>query len=222
MQQPTYILDFDSTLVTVESLDELARLSLVNHAQKYQIMQHLEHITHRGMTGEITFDESLQSRLRLFAATKEDIAQLSDYLFTRISPSALAARDWFKQSRNHLYIVSGGFEEYILPVAEKLGLRSDHVFANRFEYLDNTVVGFDETRPTSQQGGKAAQLTALHLPHPLIAIGDGFTDYENKAKGLADEFWAFTETVDRPNVTAKADRVVSSFDEIMNSVPVCV
>lgn len=220
MQQTTYILDFDSTLVTVESLDELARLSLVNHAQKHQIMQNLEQITHRGMTGEITFDESLQSRLRLFAATKEDITQLSDYLLTHISPSALRARDWFKQNRDHLYVVSGGFVEYILPVAEKLGIRPDHVFANRFEYLDNTVVGFDEKRPTSQQGGKAAQLAALHLPHPLIAIGDGFTDYEIKAKGLADEFWAFTETVDRPNVTTKADRVVNSFDDIMQREPV--
>lgn len=216
MQPTTFILDFDSTVVTCESLDELARLSLVSHAQKHQIMEHLEHITHRGMTGEITFDESLQSRLRLFAASKEDITSLSDFLLTQISPSALKAHDWFKEHRDHIYIVSGGFTEYILPVAEKLGILPDHVYANRFEYLDNIVVGFDETRPTSQQGGKAAQLAALKLPHPIIAIGDGFTDYEMKAKGLADEFWAFTESAERPQVTKKADRVVRDFTEIMH------
>lgn len=217
MQHTTFILDFDSTLVTVESLDELARQSLVNHADKHQIMQHLEHITHRGMTGEITFDESLQSRLRLFAATNADITGLSNYLLAHISPSALRAHDWFAKNRDHLYIVSGGFEEYILPVAEKLGIRADHVYANRFEYLDNTVVGFDDKRRTSQQGGKAAQLAALKLSHPIIAIGDGYTDYEMKAKGLADEFWAFTESVERPQVIKKADRIVRSFDEVMTS-----
>src|SRR5215469_16248382 len=115
MQQPTYILDFDSTLVQCESLDELARLSLVSHTDRQKIMQDLEHITHRGMTGEITFDESLKSRLQLFDATREEVQTLSDYLIKQISPSALKASGWFKKNQGHIFIVSGGFEEYILP-----------------------------------------------------------------------------------------------------------
>jgi D-3-phosphoglycerate dehydrogenase len=45
-------------------------------------------------------------------------------------------------------------------------------------------------------------------------IGDGFTDYEVRAKGAAAEFWAFTQHVVRPSVVERADRVLVSFEEI--------
>lgn len=217
MTEPTYILDFDSTLVQRESLDELARLSLSAHAYQRAIMQELEHITHRGMTGEITFDESLEARLQLFAATRDDIQTLIMDLKKHISPSALKAHAWFIKNRANIYVVSGGFEEYILPITDQLGIPASHVFANRFIFKDGEVVGFDATRHTSKPGGKAAQIAVLNLRHPIIAIGDGFTDYEIKAKGLADEFWAFTETVTRAQVTKKADRIIGSFAEILDN-----
>ena len=215
MKRPTYILDFDSTLVQCESLDELARISLAAHADHHAIMQELEHITHRGMTGEIKFDESLTARLQLFAPTNDDIQTLIIDLKQHVSPSAVEAHAWFIENRANIFVVSGGFEEFIVPVAEQLGISPTHVYANRFIFKDNEVVGFDKTRATSKPGGKAAQIAALDLPHPIIAIGDGFTDYEIKAAGLADKFWAFTETVNRLQVTKKADRVIRSFAEIL-------
>lgn len=215
MHSPTYVLDFDSTLVACEALDELARLCLDGHPDKHARMQELEHLTHRGMTGDLAFDASLTQRLRLFAATKRDIARLTDYLIANISPSALEARDWFVKNQDHIYVVSGGFEEYIVPVAARLHILPQHVFANHFLYDGEQITGFDASRPTSQQGGKATQIAQLHLPHPLIVIGDGFTDYEAKQKGLADEFWAYTENVNRAQITKKADRRVSSFKDIV-------
>jgi len=214
MQTPTFIIDFDSTLVTCESLDELARLSLAGNPDRREIMQKLEDITRRGMTGEIAFDESLRQRLKLFAASRSNLAKLARYLQTHISPSALAAHDWFARNAERIYIVSGGFEEFIRPVTTQLDIATDHVFANRFLYSGDTVTGFDTTRPTSRAGGKAAQIAALGLPGPIILIGDGYTDYEVKASGAADEFWAFTETIDRPQVTANADRTIATFIEV--------
>lgn len=217
MTQPTYILDFDSTLVQRESLDELARISLSSQVNQQAIMQEMEHITKRGMTGEITFNESLSARLQLFTATAGDIQTLVTDLKQHISPSALAAHSWFLANRTHIYVVSGGFEEYILPITQRLGIYDSHVYANKFIFKDGAVVGFDLTRHTSKPGGKAAQIATLHLPHPIIAVGDGFTDYEIKSRGLADEFWAFTETIDRPQVTKKADRIIRSFAETLNA-----
>lgn len=222
MQQITYILDFDSTLVQCEALDELARLCLQHHPDQRDLMSQLEQLTHRGMTGELAFDASLTARLKLFAASKNDIAQLSDYLSTKISPSALKGRAWFKGQQDHIYVVSGGFEEYIIPIASRLHILPQHVFANRFLYQGEQISGFDAARPTSQQGGKVKQIASLHLPRPIIVIGDGFTDFETKQKGVADEFWAYTETVNRPKITTKADRVVSSFADIMSLSAVTV
>lgn len=216
MSRPTYIIDFDSTLVTCESLDELARLSLAAHADKQTIMQAVEDLTNRGMAGEITFYDSLQARLELFAASRADIQRLIADLKTKISPSALKSRNWFKEHWANIYVISGGFEEYIIPIAELLGIPASHVHANRFIFEAEKIVGFDASRPTSQPGGKAKQIAALQLPRPIIVIGDGFTDYEIKAAGYANQFWAFTETANREQVTKKADRVVSNFSEILD------
>ncbi len=46
-------------------------------------------------------------------------------------------------------------------------------------------------------------------------IGDGYTDYEIKAAGLANKFYAFTENVERDQVTEKADHITPSFDEFL-------
>lgn len=217
MQTPTFIIDFDSTLVTCESLDELARLSLADNPERHKIMQKLEDITRRGMAGEIAFDESLRQRLQLFAATRNDITEIVSYLQAHISSSALAAHDWFARNADRVYVISGGFEELIVPIATRLGIPADHIFANQFLYNGGTITGFDTARLTSHTGGKVAQIATLQLSRPIIIIGDGYTDYEIKASGAADEFWAFTETIDRPQVTTNANRIVTSFAEVASS-----
>lgn len=212
--QPTFIVDFDSTLVQCESLDELARISLSHHADRQKIMQELEYITRQGMSGELPFDLSLTMRLQLFAATKPDVRTLIPFLEQHLSPSAKANHPWFSSNNKSIYIISGGFEEYIIPIAKYFSIPADHVYANRFTYRNEAIIGFDKNRYTSRTGGKAAQIAALHLPRPIIVIGDGYTDYEIKSTGYADEFWAFTETATRPKVIAKADHIITSFADV--------
>jgi len=44
---PIFIIDFDSTIVTVEGLDELARISLEHNPKKDQIAQQISDITNQ-------------------------------------------------------------------------------------------------------------------------------------------------------------------------------
>lgn len=211
----TYIFDFDSTLVSVESLDELARLSLEDHPDKEVKLAQLHALTNQGMNGGLPFDESLRRRLELFVTNKSHVKQVAELLKDTITDSALELEDWFEENADNIYIVSGGFEEYIIPIAEELGIPAAHVRANRFIYDGNgNVTGFDESRATSRPGGKAEQVAQLALPGPVIMIGDGITDYEVRSRGAADEFWAFTQHVARPSVVERADRVLESFEEI--------
>lgn len=217
MTQPTsYILDFDSTLVTSESLDDFAELVLANEPNKDALCAELQAITARGMAGELPFDESLTARLKLFSAHERHIDLLNELLSQKISPSALARLDWFTQNAKNIYIVSGGFEEFILPIAKKLGIPAANVYANRFIFdNDRNIVGYETGRPTSQPGGKVLQVQKLKLsPDTTIAIGDGFTDLEIYRNGAACEFWAYTETVARPSVIPHANRIITSFDQI--------
>src|SRR3712207_8128282 len=55
--------------------------------------------------------------------------------------------------------------------------------------------------------------TTLFRSGEIYVIGDGYTDYKLKELGLVKKFIAFTENIERDIVVAKADQVVSSFDE---------
>jgi D-3-phosphoglycerate dehydrogenase len=212
----TYIFDFDSTLVTVESLDELARIALDGRADKAAVMAELEHITQLGMSGDIAFDESLRRRLKLFQATKAHVAKTAHILADNISPTARAHVGWLRAHAPDIYVVSGGFADYIEPVVQELGIRASHVYANRFCYdTDGQIIGYDDRHVLAKPQGKVRQVRELGLAgRHIVMVGDGYTEYEVRQHGASHEFWAFTETIHRPKVTASADRILHSFAEI--------
>lgn len=215
MTAKTFIIDFDSTILTGESLDELAALALRGHPERAQRLAEIEAITLKAMAGELPYYEALHSKMRLFSAAKTHLQELSKELSRQITPSFWRHRDWLRKHADTIWVISGGFEECIVPIVARLGIAADHVMANAF--LFNTagdIVGCDDQRFLAHTGGKVALVEALNLPRPIVAIGDGYTDYEIRAKGQADEFWAFCENARRPTVVEVADRVLDSFDEV--------
>ena len=59
------IIDFDSTFITTESLDELAVCKFGNDPNSKSLMNEIQSITNAGMNGDISFKESLDKRMRL-------------------------------------------------------------------------------------------------------------------------------------------------------------
>jgi D-3-phosphoglycerate dehydrogenase len=55
----------------------------------------------------------------------------------------------------------------------------------------------------------------LGLRGEIVAVGDGWTDYEIRAAGAADRFYAFVENVERAKVVAHADRIARSFGDLL-------
>lgn len=70
----------------------------------------------------------------------------------------------------------------------------------------------------AQEGGKVSQAKALRLYGEIHVIGDGFTDYQLKAEGLASKFYAFVENVRRENICKLADGILSNFDDFIKIV----
>lgn len=179
-----FIVDFDSTFVSVEGLDELARISLKNSPEK---IAEIEQITRDGMVGKIGFRESLERRItrpspggKGLELSVKNIEETVKKLKKNITPSILRNKKFFKANKDNVYIISGGFEELILPVVEDFGISKDHVLANKFLFKNGKVVGFDKTRPTSEAQGKAKAVRDLKLSGEVIVVGDGFTDLEIK------------------------------------------
>lgn len=210
------IIDFDSTLVKLEGLEELAKIVLSRNPLKEEILNKIVEITNKGMNGDITFQESLEQRLKLFSPSKGDILKLIDLLKSNITDSILKNREFFKINNSHIYVISGGFREWIIPITEFVGLKTENVLANSFIYdKKGYVVGVDKTNILTRSKGKAMAVQSLNLNGVTIMIGDGFTDYEVKVRGFSDKFIMFEENVIREKVSKLADFVAKSWDEVM-------
>ncbi len=211
-----YVIDFDSTFTQVEALDILGEISLNGDKNKKEKLEELKSLTDRGMEGGLSFRESLEKRLGLLNAKKEHLEPLIVTLKTRISTSFVRNEGFLSENKEDIYIISNGFKEFIIPIVQELGLKADHVFANDFVFDDaGNIVGFNKDNVLSSNNGKVEQLKSMDLQGDVYVIGDGYTDYEIKAAGLANKFYAFTENVERDSVLKNADHITPSLDEFL-------
>lgn len=216
-QKKYFIIDFDSTFVQTETLEELANVVLKNNYNKKEVLQKIRNITNQGMEGQLSFEKSLQRRLRLIKGTRQDIKTVVRIFKRKITQSIKRNKQFFKKYYDQIYIVSGGFKECIIPVVEPFSIAPNHILANSFKFNgEGQITGYDKNNPLSNNNGKAIAVKKLKLPGIIYAIGDGYTDYQIKQLGAAKYFIAFTENVTRQAIIKHADYVVQNFDELLN------
>jgi D-3-phosphoglycerate dehydrogenase len=211
-----FIIDFDSTFTQVEALDVLGEISLKDDPEKAEKLQAIKHITDLGMEGSLNFRESLERRLEILQASKPQIEELVSALRQKVSKSFQRNKEFLKENAEDIIIISNGFRDFIVPIVSDYGIKPENVFANEFIYdQSGKIRDFDRENILSKNGGKPETIKRLNLEGDVYVIGDGYTDYEIKAFGMANKFYAFTENVERPKVTSKADHVAPSLDEIL-------
>lgn len=217
-----YIIDFDSTFTQVEALDELARISLRDRLDKEKIFKQIENLTNAAMEGRMSFAESLEARVRLLQADQVHLRQLVKFLKKKVSASFSRNKEFFAANADRVLIVSGGFKDFIIPVVTEYHIKKENIYANTFVFdSEGNIIGYDDTNPLSQEGGKVKLLKELDLKGQIFGIGDGHSDFQLKESGMVDTFYAFTENVERKSVADKADFVTPSFDEFLylNKMP---
>ncbi|MBK1815268.1 HAD-IB family phosphatase [Luteolibacter yonseiensis] len=189
-----FFIDCDSTLSTIEGIDELAR------AKGDEVFQRVVDLTHAAMNGEVPIGDVFFKRMEMIRPDRdlcESIAQL--YMETVVSGAAeliqeLKADGWLP------IILSGGFAPLIRPLAELLGV--EHVEAVPVYFNDDgSYKGYGETYPTTRNLGKNEVIrewkTAL-LPERVVMMGDGMSDMETGPD--VDLFVGFGGVVARPRV----------------------
>lgn len=210
------IIDFDSTFIKVESLDVLAEIALENNPDKEKIVAEIKRITSLGMEGRLGFDESVRKRLEILNANRAHLKKLSRILKKQITDSFNANKQFFLDNLERIYLISGGFHEFIDELVADFGINPDNVLANSFIFDEKgNIVGFDKDNPLSQKKGKVKAIKKLKLDGEVIVLGDGFTDYQIKQAGLARQFIYFAENVKRESVMKLADKVVNNFEEFL-------
>jgi len=217
-----YVFDFDSTLTQVEALDVLAELTLKGKSNKDDVLEEIQNITNLGIDGEISFTESLERRIQLLEAHKEDLVPLIDILRQKISKSIKENKDFFHSHAEDIYVISCGFKEFIDPIVAEYDIPSERVYANTFTFDgEGKIIGFDETNVLSSHNGKIECLKSLDLDGEVQVIGDGYSDYVMREAGFADKFFAYTENVHREKAANNADHVAPNLNEFLyvNDLP---
>ncbi|MEP2056403.1 MAG: phosphoglycerate dehydrogenase [Maribacter litoralis] len=217
-----YVFDFDSTLTRVEALDVLAEMTLEGRSNKEEVIQEIQKITNLGIDGDISFTDSLERRIKLLNAKKEDLDGLVENLRNKISKSIAANKEFFEKYADDIYVISCGFKEFIDPIVKEYNIPSERVYANTFKFdEEGNIIGFDEKNVLSQHNGKIDCLKQMNLDGEVQVIGDGYSDYVMREAGIADKFFAYTENVHREKAANNADYVTPSLDEFLfvNKLP---
>tara|TARA_R110000868_G_scaffold36707_4_gene130102 strand:+ start:3312 stop:4193 length:882 start_codon:yes stop_codon:yes gene_type:complete len=164
------ISDMDSTMITIECIDELADYAGI----KAQIAA----ITERAMLGELDFEEALRGRVALLKGL--DTAAIQQCLDERVKimPGAEQLVRTMAQAGAATILVSGGFTKFAKPVAQAIGFESFHanVLGENGGHLTGELDGpIVDSKRKDELLQSAAQ--AANLPLDLcVAVGDGAND----------------------------------------------
>ncbi|MGE5625342.1 MAG: phosphoglycerate dehydrogenase [Bacillota bacterium] len=207
-----FILDFDSTLVRVETLELMADMM----PDPFKARTKIRKLTDAAMSGHVDFQDALRQRLEILRLNREQLPQLGAKLREEISPSFMRNRSFLAEHADDIYVVTSGFRELIMPTIKSLGLKAEHVRANTLHFdADGFIDGCDWTNPLALDGGKAQAVMDLKLKGRVVAVGDGWSDYQIFEAGAAERFYAYTENVEREEVISVTDHVAPSFDEVL-------
>ncbi|MDD5056181.1 MAG: HAD-IB family phosphatase [Candidatus Peribacteraceae bacterium] len=195
MPSPAFIFDFDSTLVSVESLDELLEVS-VRRREKGSavrtIMGKIHAITDEGMEGGIDLRTSISRRLALARPTREDLRALEKRMNETVTKGMDAIIRTIHAHGGSAFVVSGAIHHLIEPVAHALGIPDDHSFGNEPVFDSDDVLIDVKDRPLATSRGKTDVIRSLIeagvIDGPVIMIGDGASDLHPFLTGVADHF----------------------------------
>ena len=164
------VMDMDSTLITIETIDEIADM--------YQMKPQVSAITEAAMRGEIDFAESLHRRVALLEGLEESALQRVYDERLQLSMGAEKMLAKLKEHSIKILLVSGGFVFFTERLKARLGL--DFAHANTLEIVNGKLTGKVLGKILDAQG-KADFL--LHTRDELelggkqvIAMGDGAND----------------------------------------------
>ena len=215
--KPLLIIDFDSTFIKDETLDEIAKFSSINNTPNTR--EEIINITNQAMEGELDFRTALKKRINLLKIHKNEIQKITAILQKRVSDSFLKNKRKIQSLKNSIYIISGGFKEIIIPIVKDFGISEEHVFANQLTYdKEGFINGVDTKSDLSYSDGKIKALKTLSLKYGAYVIGDGSTDLEMKQVNGVNAFICFTENINRVSISSKADYTASNLDQVFNII----
>ena len=190
-------LDVDSTFIQQEAIELLAA--------KAGVLVQVSAITESAMRGELDFEQSLRTRVRLLKGLSESAITAVQNEIT-LTDGAHDLVNTLHDKGHCVALVSGGFINIIAPMIESLSIR--HYKANTLEIVGGVLTG-ELVGPIIDRAAKGAALLEFAKAcgvevENTVAIGDGANDLDMMAlSGLSIAFNA------KPIVVQAADFAIN-------------
>lgn len=203
------IFDCDSTLSTIEGIDELAR------RRGPETFEAVAAATNEAMDGLIAVEAVFGRRLEIIQPTAADAAAIGRLYIETVEPTARATVRAMRERGWTPMILSGGFRPLIRPLADYLGIDRVEAVDLFFEAATGAYRGYDERYPTTRSGGKPEVIAALRrelAPAVVAMVGDGVSDLETKP--VVDVFVGYGGVVSRDKVRAGATHFIQRLADL--------
>lgn len=170
------VMDMDSTLITIETIDELADL--------VGLKREVAAITEQAMRGEIEYNESLRRRVAVLKGLDESALKRVYDERVKLSPGAETLLAAAKKHGIKTLLVSGGFTHVTNLLKPRLGL--DYTHSNTLAVNGGKVTG-DIVGDIVNADGKREELIRVRdllgcKREQIIGIGDGANDLKFMAE----------------------------------------
>ncbi len=208
MPAPLICFDCDSTLSSIEGIDELGR------ARGAAVFAEVEAMTNDAMNGKLPVEAVFGRRLEIIRPTRADVEAVGRRYIETIEPTARATIAELKSRGWTVIIVSGGFRPAIQPLAALLGIARIEAVDLHF-HPDGSYAGYDAGYPTTRSGGKPEVMARLRrelAPARMVMVGDGVSDLETAPE--VDLFVGYGGYVARDKVRAMAAHFVTRLDQL--------
>ncbi len=204
--------DCDSTLSTIEGIDELARLK--GKAGRVGLL------TNKAMDGELDLGDVYGKRLRAIKPTRAQLHAIEERYWETLVEDASAVIAVLRRLGVEVFIISGGLIDAVRGFGRRLGVAPDKIRAVELEYNELSGRWWDYHEPSAQQAktyldysegpltvssGKARVIEELARDRTgrRLMIGDGASDLA--ARYSVDLFVGYGGVTARDKVAAESD-----------------
>jgi phosphoserine phosphatase len=208
--------DCDSTLSSIEGIDELAKFK--GKEQRVAVL------TQKAMDGDLDLAEVYGKRLQAIRPTRGQLKAIEERYYETLVPDAQAVLDALRFLGKQVFIISGGLAEPVRGLGVRLGVQPENIRAVELEYNQlsgdwwryyepsernhQTYLDYDDG-PLTVSSGKPTIVRELANGKRgrKMMIGDGASDLATRA--VVDLFVGFGGVVARQKVRDEADVFVS-------------
>jgi phosphoserine phosphatase len=209
--------DCDSTLSTIEGIDELARLK----GKEWRVSV----LTDKAMNGDLDLAQVYGKRLQAIRPTRGQLRAIEELYWEHLVPDAEAVLSALHYLGKEVFIISGGLAEPVRGFGKRLGVPPENIRAVELEYnqlagdwwqyyepqtqYTHTYLDY-QVGPLTVSSGKPTMVRELAAGRPgrRLMVGDGMSDLV--ARTEVDLFVGFGGVVARAKVRENAEAFIES------------